>query len=168
MSELIAKAKTTTTPKIYRDFFKSYYKDKNKLLVKITTVIAVLIMIASIILFMLGYGILIAAAVLSAGIVLSIYPRFSYRRPYKAVKDTKLTTTFEFYENKMAEKNSDSKDSYKYRSIKKVWETPEYFYIFHSKEKASVIVKDKFSTGTPEDVANLFRENAEKYEYREK
>ena len=100
-------------------------------------------------------SIIMCAILIGGGVMLMIYPRFSYRRPYNSVKDNKITTKFEFYNDRMVEINDSSCEEYYYSSILKVWETEEYFYIYHTPENASVIDKKGISTGSPEKLKAL-------------
>lgn len=158
MDKLIAKAKTTTTPQLYLDFFKSYYKEKTRILVYITTILGALLLAVGLFFATQHSGNLMLNAVLLAmGIMLIIYPRFSYRRPYKAVKDNVITTKFEFYDDKLVEINDASTEEYPYNSLLKVRDTPQYLYIYHNKESASVVDKSKFKLGSAEELAKFLQ-----------
>lgn len=165
MENLIGKAKTTTTPELYKEFFKSYYKEKTKTLIIITTVIGVFAVLFAVYAYIYIRNIFAVALPLGAGIMLMIYPHFSYRRPYNSVKKNKITTSFEFYEDMLAEINKASREEYKYSSLLKVVETKKYLYIYHSAESASVVDKENIRLCTAEDLkAHLKR----KLEYIEK
>lgn len=154
MSKLIATAKTTTTSKLYLDFFKHYYKEKTRALVIISTILGAVMIAAGIFLSAQHIGNIYSKAVLlAAGVMLIIYPRFSYRRPYNSVKHNQITTKFEFYEDRFVEINDSSREEYAYNTLLKVWETPQYFYIYHTKENASVVDKDSFKKGTPDELS---------------
>ena len=161
MEKLIAKAKTTTNPQLYKEFFKSYYKEKTKTLVMITSIIGVLAILFSMYAFYFIRNMYAVTVPLAAGIMLIIYPRFSYRRPYNSVKNNKITTTFEFYEDMLVEINKASRDSYEYSKLKKVVETDKYFYIYHSAESASVVDKDNIRLCTAEELKSFLKTKLE-------
>lgn len=158
MDNIIAKAETTTSPKLYLDFFKKYYKEKTRVLVIITTVIGIICVLAGAYAYAAQEGIYICAVLIAAGVMLAVYPRFSYRRPYNSVKDNVITTKFEFYDDKLVEINDATREEYMYSELMKVWETPEYFYIYHTKESASVVDKQGFTLGTPEELSSILKE----------
>lgn len=158
MSKLIATAQTTTTPKLYLDFFKRYYKEKTRALVIISTILGAVLVLAGMYLTAQHIGNIYSKAILlAAGVMLIIYPRFSYRRPYNSVKNNQITTKFEFYDDKLIEINDSSREEYPYNTLLKVWETPQYFYIYHTKENASVVDKESFKKGTPDELAALLK-----------
>ena len=161
MEKLIAKAKTTTNPQLYKEFFKSYYKEKTKILVVITSIIGALaILFAMYALYFIG-NLFAVTIPLAAGIMLIIYPRFSYMRPYNSVKNNKITTTFEFYEDCLVEINKASRDSYKYSDLMKIVETDKYFYIYHSAESASVIDKSNIRLCTEDELKSFLKTKLE-------
>lgn len=155
MEEVIIKASTTTTPRIYLDFFKSYYKEKTKTLTFITTVIGACLLATGLWSSLNRVSVITCAILIGGGVMLMIYPRFSYRRPYNSVKDNKITTKFEFYKDRMVEINDSSREEYYYSDLLKVWETDEYFYIYHTPENASVVDKKGISTGSSEKLKAL-------------
>lgn len=157
MENLIGKAKTTTTPELYKEFFKSYYKEKTKIPVAIATVIGILAIIFAAYAYVYIRNIFAVALPLAAGITLMIYPHFSYRRPYNSVKNNKITTTFEFYEDTLVEINKASREEYKYSSLLKVTETKKYLYIYHSAESASVVDKENIRLCTEEELKSHLR-----------
>ncbi len=157
MGDIIAKAKTTTTPKLYLDFFKRYYREKTRALVIITTVIGICCIFAGLYAGAVNKSIFVIAALIACGAMLVIYPRFSYRKPYSSVKNNVITTKFEFYEDRLVEINDATREEYEYSRLMKVWETPEYFYIYHTKENASVVDKAGFTLGAPEDLARVLK-----------
>lgn len=157
MSQLILKAKTTTTPKLYLDFFKSYYKEKTKVLVAVTTVIGVIAVLTGMYGGANHWNIFACAVPVSAGVMLIIYPRFAYKRPYNSVKNNKITTHFEFYDDKMVEIGDASREEYEYSSLLSVWETDGYFYIYHTKENASVVDKNGIIAATADELRELLK-----------
>lgn len=159
MSNLIAKAKTTTTPKLYLEFFKDYYKEKTKALVIITSVIGVIAILVGLYGGASNRNIFASAVPIAAGAMLVIYPRFIYRRPYNSVKNNKITTRFEFFDDKMIEYGESSKEEYKYSDLMKVRETGDYFYIYHTRENASVVDKSAVTGASVDELRELLRKN---------
>ena len=155
MNEAIIKAKTTTTPKLYLDFFKSYYKEKTKTLTFVTTVIGICMIVTGAWSYIQQISIITCAVLIAGGAMLIIYPRFVYRRPYNSAKNNKITTHFEFYDDKMVEINDATREEYRYSSLLKVYETEDYFYIYHTPENASVVDKEGISKGSPEELKSL-------------
>lgn len=141
METLIATARTTTNPQLYKEFYKYYYKNATKILVRITTIIGILAVLFSVYAVAARLNIYAAAIPAAAGIMLIIYPHFSYVRPYNSVKNNVITTKFEFYENMMVEIDKASRDAYEYSQILQAVETNKYYYIYHTKENASVVDK---------------------------
>jgi purine-cytosine permease-like protein len=156
--EPIAKAKTTTTPKLYLDFFKKYYKEKTKTLVIVTTIIGVILVIAGLYAAANQKNTFAVAIPIAAGVMLAVYPRFSYRRPYNSVKNNVITTSFEFYNDRLVEINDATREEYAYSDLLKVWETAQYLYIYHTKDNASVVDKNGFSLGTPESLSAVLKD----------
>lgn len=155
MDNISVKAKTTTNPKLYLDFFKSYYREKTRVLVIITTVIGCCCVLAGLFFGARHTNVYLASTLAAGGAVLAIYPRFSYLRPYRSVKNNVITTVFEFYDDRLVEINDASREEYKYSDLLKVWETSDCFYIYHNKESASVVEKSGITLGTPESLARL-------------
>ncbi len=154
MENIIIKAKTTTSPKLYLDFFKSYYKEKTKTLRFITTVIGICMIITGLWSYQ-RLSIITSAVLLGGGAMLIIYPHFVYKRPYNSVKNNQITTRFEFYSDRMVEINASTREEYAYSSLLKVYETSDYFYIYHTPENASVVDKGGITKGSPEELKAL-------------
>lgn len=161
MKDIIIKAKTTTNPKLYRDFFKMYYKEKTKTLTFVTTVIGACLTATGLWSYVNRASIITCAILIAGGVMLMIYPRFVYKRPYNSVKDNVITTTFEFYNDRMVEINDASREEYLYSELLKVWETEDYFYIYHTPENASVVDKTGIKKGTPEELKALLNGKVE-------
>ncbi len=161
MDEIIVKAKTTTNPKLYLDFFKMYYKEKTKTLTFITTVIGACLTVTGLWAYINRTNIITCAILIAGGVMLMIYPRFVYRRPYSSAKNNVITTLFEFYDDRMVEINDASREEYLYSQLLKVWETEDYFYIYHTPENASVVDKKGIKKGSPEELKALLSRQVE-------
>ncbi len=157
MDGLIAKAKTTTNPKLYLEFFKSYYKEKTKTLTTVTTIIGAAAVLFGIYAAGMSLNLFTISIPLAVGLMLIIYPRFSYRRPYNSVKNNTITTRFEFYDDRLVEINDASRDEYYYASLLKIHETDDYFYIYHNKENASVVDKKNITIASVDELRNLLK-----------
>lgn len=154
----VIKARTTTTPKLYLDFFKSYYREKTRALRVVTTIIGA----AAVIIGLIGgaehWNIFACAVPIAAGAMLIVYPHFVYKRPYNSVKNNKITTSFEFYDDRMIETGDSSRDEYEYSALEQVWETKDYFYIYHSKENASVVDKSGIIGASADELRSFLKE----------
>lgn len=135
-------ASTQMTPVIYKDFYKTYYKQKLGAFNVISVVIAAIAIIAAIYLYSKGFGILWAVIAAWAGVFVLVYPRMLYRKPYKRSKDASQTTHFTFYENFMTEKSKSYSEEYEYGKLEKVLESNKYFFIFHNSDSVSIVDKN--------------------------
>lgn len=153
----IASCRTETNPALLKSFFKTHYSEKYRAVNIITRVIAVILLVAAAAAYYNGLP--IAAVVICAwlGLFLIVYPSNAYRRPYKAAKNNKAVTHFEFYKDYMTERGSGSTEKFKYSDIYKTIETSRYFYIYHSPDTASVVEKDNISFGTADAIGELLK-----------
>lgn len=160
MDEKLYSASTQMTPDIYKDFYKTYYSEKLKVLNIFTSISAVLLIIAAVFLYYKNFGILWSLIALWLGVFLLIYPRRIYRKPYKKSKDSKQTTHFAFYNTYMTEKANSQKKNYTYSDLKKIIETKKYFFIFHSDENVSIVCKENID-GDSDSLASLLKTKTE-------
>ncbi len=148
---------TETNPAILKDFFRTYYSERYKNVKIVTLVIAVILLIAAAALYYRGFGLIYPFICVWAGAVLIIYPRNMYRRPYKRMKDTRVTTYFDFYADRMTERSGGNTETYKYSEIYKTMETLQYFYIFHSPENVSILEKKDITLGNADILRELLK-----------
>ncbi len=148
---------TETSPAILKDFFRTYYSERYKAVKIVTLVIAVILFIGAAALYYRGFGTIYTFICVWAGAVLIIYPRNMYRRPYKNMKDTRVTTYFDFYDGCMTERAGGNTETYKYSEIYKTMETPRYFYIFHSPENVSILEKKDIAFGSEDILRELLK-----------
>ncbi len=157
--KLIATAKTTTNPQMYREFFRMYYKEKTRGVVIATTLIGAIAVLFGLYALAAHMQILYAAIPLAAGVVLIVKPRYAYSRPYRAAKDNKITTKYEFYEDGFIEIGTASRDEFLYSSMYKLKETQDYLYIYHNRENVSVVDKSKIKPIAASELSQLLRSN---------
>ena len=155
MDTVLARASTITTPEMYKEFFKSYYKEKMRVFVAVATVIGAVLIAFGLYSATLPANIFMTSAPVAAGIVLIIYPRFAYRRPYKSAKDNKIKMSFEFYKDRFKEITESAEEFYSYPDMKKVRQTENYIYIFHSAESASVVDKSNIKLLSPDELYSM-------------
>lgn len=152
---------TETTPLLLKNFFRTYYSEKYKTVKTVTLILAVILFIAAAALYYNGFGLIFPALCVWAGLMMIVYPRMAYRKPYKQMKDMKTTTYFDFYEDEMTERSGGKSESFKYGDIYKTLETNQYFYIFHSPQSASVLEKKDISVGNAEMLSNILKSKTE-------
>ena len=155
--EIIATARTTTSPELYKEFFKSYYKEKMRGFRVITIIIGAALIAFGFYALAARMNMFVTAVPIAAGAVLIVYPAYAYRRPYKSVKDTVQTLKYEFYPDRYVEFMDNSQQEYKYSELLKVTETERYIYLFHTRETASVIDKDRVKKMTAQELFELLK-----------
>lgn len=153
----IASCRTETNPALLKSFFKTYYSEKYKAVNTAIRVIAVILLVAAAAAYYNGLP--LAAPIICAwlGLFLIIYPSNAYRRPYKAAKNKKSVTHFDFYEDCMTERGGSGTEKFKYSDIYKTIETNRYFYIYHSPDTASVVEKDNISFGSADAIGEILK-----------
>lgn len=150
-------AVTTTNPQLYKNFFKVYYSENWRVARIICTVLSIPCALFAVMLFYAEAGIMWSIIAIWAAAVLNIYPRFAYRRQYKAMKDILATTRFEFYEEYVVEKSAGASEKHIYKDMHKVVEAGRYIYLFHSKSNVSVVEKKGIASGGEEGLINLLK-----------
>lgn len=143
MEEKLFSASVQMTPEIYKDFYRLYYKDRLKVFNAVTSVIAILLLVAAYVMQRQGFGLVWTVIALWIGAFLLVYPRMAYKKPYKRAKDIKQTTHFTFYETYVSEKTNSKPSDYNYSDLMKVVETGKYFFIYHTPQSVSIVEKDK-------------------------
>lgn len=150
-------AHTETNPSLMKNFLRTYYGERYKTLSLAMLVIAIVLFFAAAAIYYNGFGLMWAAICVWIGAVMIIYPRNAYRKPYKKMKNTRVTTYFDFYENSMTERSGGKLENYKYSEIYKTLETNQYFYIFHSPENVSILEKKDISLGSADELRLLLK-----------
>ena len=133
---------TSMSPEIYKDFYKIYYKERLKVFNIITSIIAVVIIIAGFAAYYNGFGAVWTVLALWIGAFLLFYPRMAYRKPYKRSRDVKQTTRFAFYDSFVREKINSNETDYNYSELMQVLETNKYFFIYHDVASVSIVDKE--------------------------
>lgn len=157
--EKLVSAHTETNPVLYKNFFRTYYSEKLKTVKIITLIVAVILFVAALYLYYNGAPLMWPGICLWIGLVLIIYPRNAYRKPYRKVKDTRVTTHFDFYSDSMTERSGGNEESFKYSDVYKTIETNQYFYIFHTPESASVVEKSNINFGDADRLRTILKLN---------
>lgn len=150
-------AHTETNPSLLKNFFKTYYSEKYKTTKTVTLILAVILFAAAAALYYNGFGLIFPALCVWAGLMMIIYPRMAYRKPYKRIKDMRTTTYFDFYEDAMTERSGGKSENFNYGDIYMILETNQYFYIFHSPENASVLEKKDISVGNADMLRDILK-----------
>ena len=167
--EKIVTGKTTTSPALYRELFKVFYRENWKILRIVLTVLSVPCFIAAAYAYEFNYGSAFVLIPLVTGLMFVIYPRNAYRRPAKRMKGIVQTMSYEFYEDEMREKAIDGKSEYyKYAKLHMVVETPVYFFIFTTRRTASALEKKDIKMGSTEELRELLKSKCKKYVNRKK
>ncbi len=147
--------KTTYTQDIYVKFLNFHNKQYNFSYMLYTVFWAFIFFLCLFISF--GSGLRIQGICMT--IILICFISYRIFRPKMIVnsemKSDKFTenntNTFVFYDKGLEVSNKNGKFNFKYFLIRKVFETPEYFYLYVSKENAFLLSKSAFSLGTSED-----------------
>ena len=157
------KAMTEMNPQIYKDFYKFYFRDHYKTFNIISTTIGILLLAAAVAMYCMKFGLVWVALALWIGIMGVIYPRVSYKKTYKRVKDTKQTTRFTFYEDYVTEKTSGETGDYKYSELVRAVETKNYIYLYHNENNISIVVKSEEKVNGAEGLCKLLRSKIQNY-----
>lgn len=68
------------------------------------------------------------------------------------------TNRFVFYDKYFEIMNNNGSYDYRYRMLRKVYETSDFFYLYITKENAFLISKKGFSLGTAEDFSKFIKD----------
>lgn len=155
--KILYKAVTEMNPMIYKDFYKFYFGEQYRTFKIVSTCIAAAALIAGISASVMNFGMMWILICLWIATVCFIYPRFTYRRPYKRARNAKQTTRFGFYENYVSEKTNGETSDYKYNDLLKVVETKKYIYIFHDETSISIVIKSDVKDNGSEGLCKLLK-----------
>lgn len=153
----LVSAHTETNPALMKNLYRTYFAERYKTAKAVMTAAAVLLFVAAAALYYNNFGLIYPALCVWIGAVLLVYPMNMYRRQYKKMKDTRLTTYFDFYENSMTERSNGKSESFKYSEIEKTLETNQYFYIFHTQDAVSVLEKKDISQGNEDELRSILK-----------
>lgn len=153
--------KTTNTKEAYIEFLKFHGKTFNLAYIAYTVLWTFLFILCIILAFSSG------ARLQGVGmtIILIIFLSYRFLRPKMIVKNElesdkvspTSTNTYSFYENNFMIKNKNGVFTYKYFTIRKVYETSNYFYLYVSKENAFLLSKQTFSLGNAKTFAQFMK-----------
>lgn len=154
---ILAKAASVTSPEMFKEFFKGYYKEKMRVFLVVATMIGIALIVFGMYALAAQLNIFMTSAAIAAGGVLIIYPRFAYRRPYKAARDAKIKTRFEFYSDRLREITETAQQDFPYSELTKVRETKDYIFIYHTPESAAVVEKNKIKLMYPSELYQMLK-----------
>ncbi len=124
-----------------KDMLKFYYAVKYRIPRLLLTVAAVLLLIFAFRLLSLDSTIsgLVAAW---AGVMLLVYPRLLYRRPYKQMKGLSQRVKYEFGDDSFCDIHSGEKSEYLYSQLAAVYELPLYIYLVSEDYEIAALRKE--------------------------
>jgi len=152
---------TTYTANAYVEFLRFHKKNNNPLYIAYTVLWSLLLLVCTILAF--GSGARIQGVVITIILVCFVIYRLAHPKMVidKEFKSDKLsgnnTNTFEFYDNHFEVSNKNGSFNYKYFMLHKIYETPEYFYLYVSKENAFLVSKYAFSLGNAKEFATFMK-----------
>lgn len=163
MTKRIMGGRTSTSPKLYKALYQTYYRESWKVMRIILTVLSVPCFLMALYCYSHGMNNIYMVIWLWAGLIFVIYPRNAYRRPYKRALGENISIHFTFYEDEMKEKINGKATVYPYESLRSVIDAPGYFYFFHTKRDVSVLEKCEIIDGTSEELGKLLKGKVKKY-----
>lgn len=163
MTKRIMSGRTSTSPRLYKALYQTYYKETMKIARIVLTILSVPCFIAAMYFYTKGMNNMYMVISLWLGLIFVVYPRNAYRRPYKRAMNESVSIHYTFYEEEMKEKVNGKAAVYAYDSLRCVIEAPGYFYFFHTKRDVSVLEKSEIIDGTPQELSELLRGKVKKY-----
>lgn len=155
--EKLVSAKTETSPVLYKNFFRTYYAEKMKTAKIVMFIIAILLILAAMKLYYSGSALMYPIILVWLGLFLIVYPFNMYRKPYRKMRDIKITSHFDFYDDYMTEHSGGKTETHKYGDILRTLETGQYFYIFYTAENASLVEKSNITMGNEDILRSLLK-----------
>lgn len=163
MSKRLMGGRTTTSPKLYKELYRIYYRENWKIARIVLTILSIPCFFLALYFYSVGQNNINMVITLWAGLIFIIYPRNAYRRAYLRVQNDKVSIHFTFYEDEMKEKTDGKANIHSYDDMRCVIDAPGYFYFFHTKTEVSVLEKSGIIDGTPEELAQLLKNKVKKY-----
>ena len=160
---MIIRAKTHYTEKLLKDFAKFNFFIKPKFLMAFLIIIEVAI---AVVFTMFGIKDFDWATTMTGIFCFLISPLMMIFSYYSAVKSLRnaLSGTIVEYEfdktelrTKATNTGIDGESSISYKTLYKIYETDEYFYIYTSKYSAIILRKSDIIEGSPEKLKNLLK-----------
>ena len=146
--EKLVSAKTETSPVLYKNFFRTYYAEKMKTAKIIMLIIAIIAILAAMKLYYSGSALMYPIILVWLGFFLIVYPFNMYRKPYRKMKDIKITSHFDFYEDCMTEHSGGKTETHKYGDILRTLDTAE---------NASLVEKSNITMGNADILRSLLK-----------
>lgn len=153
-----------TSDKIYKEFFKVYYREKFKTASILMIIAAVILFVGALYSYYNLQNNIAAFFCVWIGIFMIVYPKLAYRKPYKAMKNKSITSHFVFDDEGISEKSGDKIYKCKYENIKKVIETHSLYVFIYNDENASVADKS-FLTESDSQILRGYFKLKSKYKY---
>ena len=163
MTKRLMGGRTSTSPKLYKALYQTYYRENWKIIRLVLTILSIPCFLMALYLYTKGMNNIYMVIFLWAGLIFVIYPRNAYRRPCKRAMSENMSVHFTFYEDEMKEKINGKASVYAYTELYRVIDAPGYFYFFHTKRDVSVLDKNEITDGTPSELAELLRSKVKKY-----
>lgn len=161
--------KTTNTQNAYMKFLQFHSKTHNLPYILYTIFWAFLFTVCIIIAFRGGarlQGVLLTFVLICFISYRLFKPKMIVNNELKSDKvSDKSTNKYTFYEKYFEIKNKNGIFNYKYFMLHKIFETPEYFYLYVSKENAFLVAKNTFSLGTSKDFSSFMKRKC-KFRYK--
>lgn len=166
MEKKLMSGRTTTSPKLYKELYRTYYHENWRAARIIMTILAIPFFLCALELYNAGKNNIDMVIVLWVAVILVIYPRNVFRRAYKKVQNDVVSIHFTFYQTEMKEKTGGKATVYPYEDMLKVIDAPGYFYFFHTKCDVSVLEKNEIIDGTAQELAELLKSKVKKYKVK--
>lgn len=163
MAKRVMSGRTSTSPKLYKDLYQTYYRESWRVARFILTILAIPCFLGGLYCYTHGMNNIYMVLFLWAGLVFVIYPRNAYRRPYKRALSENISIHFTFYADEMKEKLGGKVNVYRYDSLRCVIDAPGYFYFFHTKNDVSVLEKSGIIDGSATELSALLKAKVKKY-----
>ena len=159
--EKLFENKTTYTTEMYVEFLKFHNKKYNPSYIAYTVFWAFLFVLCIMLSFNSGnrlQGVVMTIVLICFLIYRFVRPQVIVNREMNSDKlSEQVTNTFSFYDKNFRVKNANGKFDYKYSSLRKIFETDTFFYLYVTRENAFLISKAAFSLGTPDSFSKFIK-----------
>ncbi len=123
----------------------------------IMLIIAIIAILAAMKLYYSGSALMYPIILVWLGLFLIVYPFNMYRKPYRKMRDIKITSHFDFYDDYMTEHSGGKTETHKYGDILKTLETRQYFYIFYTADNACAVEKNNITFGSADILRQILK-----------
>lgn len=152
---------TTYTANAYIQFLRFHNKNNNVSYMAYTIFWSFILLVCIILAFGSNarlQGVAITIILICFVIYRLAHPKMVVDKEFKSDKfSDNNTNTFSFYDKEFEVSNKNGKFNYKYFMLHKIYETPEYFYLYVSKENAFLVSKYTFSLGNAKEFATFMK-----------